>query len=421
MSISAPSVERRTPPIRRRAPRSAWVAAVIALTVAGGAAPASAASPATTPAAASPATTPAVSASVTPGGVSPISTQVDNPVASSTPGFYTFSLTAPSATAVSVTGSWGLSYSYSTSNLTKRENGVWSVLLGPLTPGIYNYRFTVDGVDTKDPANVNVVTSQPTFSTFIVPGRSAEFLSPQREPKGSLSTLTYHSSVTGSDRKALVWTPPGYDRSRKAYPTLYLMHGGGRDYLDWVQEGGADRILDNLYNAGKIKPMVVVMPDGNIPGGTGAPQNDTFPTELADNVIPAVESTFKVSRSPEDRALAGLSLGGLQTFNTLLMKPGLVSQYGNFSSGYFPAVAQTLRTEGAALLSNPAINKSTTMLRIYVGNPMDIAYDNNILTRQIFDEFRIRYQFGGVYPEAEHVWKTWSNNLRDFAPRLFRR
>ena len=351
--------------------------------------------------------------------VSSISPRVADPVATE-PGFYTFTLTAAAAKAVTVTGSWGLSDTNISYPLAQ-SGANWTVVLGPLTPGIYSYKFTVDGVATRDPFNINTVHSDPTLTTFLVPGASAAFLTPHAGAKGKLSILNYHSKVTQTQRSATVWTPPGYSTKRAAaYPTFYLIHGGGGDYLDWVQQGDADVILDNLYDTHKLKPMVVVMVDGNIPGSTGLPEADSFAPELIDSVVPAVQKSFHVSTSPARRALAGLSLGGLQTFNTLLTNPGFFRYVGDFSSGYFPAVIDQLRATDGALLSNPAVNAETRLFRIYVGNPMDIAYTNNIATRALFDQYGVHYTFAGSFKTGGHVWTTWQHDLDDFAPRLFR-
>lgn len=348
----------------------------------------------------------------------PATTGHDPAIASD--GFITFTFESGSATSVSVSGSWGLSYTNVAYPMSK-SGSTWTVFLGPLTPGLYSYNFIVDGTPTKDPDNSSVVNSNAALSTFFVPGRSADFETVHRGAKGSLTLLTYHSAVTNSDRKATVWTPPGYAQSRRAnYPTFYLVHGGGGGYLDWVQQGRADVILNNLYDAGKLKPMVVVMVDGNIPGSTGLPEDDQFIPEVLDNLLPAVQKNYRVSPAASQRALAGLSLGGLQTFNMFIVKPGAFNYVGDFSSGYFPSVIDQLKTHDAAALSNKAINKKTALFRIYIGNRADIAYTNNIATRALFDQFHIRYQFAGSYPVAGHVWKTWQHDLDDFAPRLFK-
>jgi enterochelin esterase-like enzyme len=329
----------------------------------------------------------------------------------------TFTLREPAASTVTVNGVWGRSFTPISEPMVRDRHGVWSLTVGPLAPSFYTYSFTVDGVATKDPANHSVVHSTPALSTFLLSGPGTAFITRPPVPRGRLSTLAYHSAVTGTDRLATVWTPPGYSTRRDRYPTFYLYHGGGGDYLDWVQQGRADIILDNLFAARRLRPMVVVMPDGNVPGATARPEVDSLPPELVENVVPAVERAYHVSRSSRDRALAGLSLGGLQTWNTLLTHPGFFADIGDFSSGWFPDVLGALRADDAHLLRDPAVNGRTRQHRIYIGNTDDIAFTNNVATRALFDDFGIRYGFSQFAP-AGHAWETWRHNLADFAPRL---
>jgi enterochelin esterase-like enzyme len=329
-----------------------------------------------------------------------------------------FTLAAPGARQVVVRGGWGKSFDLADQAMTVDSSGTWRATIGPLPPSYYQYWFVVDGTDTKDPANPSTVHVNPAMSTFLVPGPGTAFLTEQHVPHGKVAPLTYASAVTGTHRTATVWTPPGHGRTGAPLPTFYLVHGGGGDYLDWVEPGRAPVILDNLFAAGRLQPMVVVMPDGNVPGSTGLPQQDTFPAEVLDNLVPAVERAYRVSRSPRHRALAGLSLGGLQTWNLLLSRPGEIGWIGDFSSGYFPDVLRVLTDQHADLLRNPKINRETRLHHIYIGNRDDIAYTNNIATRAGFDEFGIRYRFSEFAPGA-HTWQTWRDNLHDFAPRLF--
>jgi enterochelin esterase family protein len=331
----------------------------------------------------------------------------------------TFTLTARSAKSVLVRGGWGPSFGLVDTPMTADPSGTWRVTVGPLAPSYYQYWFVVDGVDTKDPANPSSVHANPALSTFLLPGPGTAFLTAHHVPHGRVAPFSYQSAVTGTRRTATVWTPPGYGRTGAPLPTFYLVHGGGGDYLDWVEPGRAPVILDNLFAAGKLRPMVVVMPDGNVPGATGLPLDDTFPAEILDNLVPAVEQAYRVRRSPRHRALAGLSLGGLQTWNLLLSRPGAMAYIGDFSSGYFPDVLRDLETRHGDLLRNPAINQETRLHRIYIGNPEDIAYTNNVATRALFRAAGIRHEFS-EFAAGGHTWQTWRDNLHDFAPRLFR-
>ena len=237
-----------------------------------------------------------------------------------------------------------------------------------------------------------------------------------------MSVLTYHKRRhRHSTRKATVWTPPGYPSRGESLPdacTSY--HGGGGDYLDWVEQGRANIILDNLYAAGKLAPMVVVMGDGNLPLSLDDPTKDPFIPDVLDNLIPAVRSNFQVSHRHADQAVAGLSLGGLQVFDMVFTRPGEFRYVGDFSSGYFEAGRNSLDTSSLLGKANVAkVNKRTKVFRIYIGNKVDIAYDNNVATRALLDKHHVRYQFGGSYPGSGHTWTTWQHNLLDLAPRLF--
>lgn len=346
--------------------------------------------------------------------------QADTPNPSLDDGFATFTYRSSTATSVSLTGSFGPSDAALTATFTKSGDDLFTAVVGPLDPGLYSYRMTVDGKVVADPANPNVVQSTPGMTVFLVPGKAARFLTERKVAHGRLSVLTYPSDVTGTTRKATVWTPPGYPKRGKAYPTFYLVHGGGGDELDWVQQGRANLILDNLYAAGKLEPMVVVMPDADVPGATGLPAGDQFVPELLDNLAPAVRSNFQVSQRKADQALAGLSLGGLQTFNVLLAKPGEFRYVGDFSSGYFPQTLTDLEDSDALGRANvKLVNKKTKLFRIYIGNRTDIAYLNNVATRKVFDDADLDYTFDGVYRASGHTWRTFDEDLRDFAPRLF--
>lgn len=328
----------------------------------------------------------------------------------------TFTFTDKSANSVGVMGSWQTALPPAAQPLARKGKGVWTLTIGPLKPNFYTYNFVVDGRRTRDPVNRNGSRPNSTITTFLVPGAGAEFLTEHDVPHGALQVLTYRSAVTRADRNATVWTPPGYSRSRGPYPTLYLAHGGGDTYQDWVLQGRADVILDNLFAAGQLAPMVVVMPDGNVRGATGMPQFDAFPAEILDNLTPAVERAYQVG---PQRALAGLSLGGLQTWNLLLARPGAMAYIGDFSAGYAPMILDALASDHPELLSDPRLNAQTRLHRIYCGNSTDVVYQDNIRTRALFDRFGIHYEFS-QYPDSGHTWETWRVNLHDFAPRLFR-
>ncbi len=238
-------------------------------------------------------------------------------------------------------------------------------VLGPLEPGLYYYQITADDhLTVKDPTNPTSVASEPEWSTLFVEGESAALLADAPEAEqGTLTELTYQSSVAGEERTALAWTPPDYDADRaEAYPVLYLQHGGAQSYRDWVEVGRAAQIFDNLYAAGKIQPMAVVMGNGNV---------SNFADELFRNIARTAERELNISDDPAQRALAGLSMGGGQTFDVLASDPGEFAYVGTFGAGRF---------NGLDTLPVDAINAGTDLFRLYVGNPTDIAY-NDVLLR----------------------------------------
>ncbi|GHD43885.1 esterase [Mycetocola manganoxydans] len=302
-----------------------------------------------------------------------------------------------------VEGNFGASANWAQFGLS-RSGSNWAGTLGPLEPGLYYYQVTGDDSKPfKDPTNATSVASEPEWSTFFVPGESASLLADAPQAAGSIDTLTYDSAVAGEERSALVWTPPGYRERGKPYPVLYLQHGGGQSYRDWVEVGRAEQILDNLSLSGKLADMVVVMGNGNVPD---------FASELVDNLMPAVDDAYNVSKAKKDRALAGLSMGGGQTFEVLAQHPGMFAYIGTFGAGRFDV--SDLSAKDAK-----KINKQTELYRLYVGNPTDVAYNDVFKAMQQFDALGLDYQFDGANPDAGHNWNAWQENLIDFAPRIF--
>lgn len=285
-----------------------------------------------------------------------------------------------------------------------RSGANWSTTFGPLDPGLYYYQVTGDDSKVfKDPTNPTSVASEPEWSTFLVAGDAAALLADAPEEAGTIETLSYHSDIADEERSALVWTPPGYRTDGKPYPVLYLQHGGGQGYRDWAEVGRAEQVFDNLSLSGKLADMVVVMGDGNVPD---------FTSELLDNLIPAVRDAYHVSNAKKDRALAGLSMGGVQAFRVLRDHPGEFAYVGVFGAG--PS-----RFGDIADVPVQEINDLTTLFRVYVGNKTDIAYNDAYESMQQFDELGLEYQFDGVNPDNGHNWDAWQENLIDFAPRLF--
>ncbi|MGW4940404.1 alpha/beta hydrolase-fold protein [Actinoplanes sp. NPDC004185] len=307
---------------------------------------------------------------------------------------------------VTLWGNWAPGGSWVNMPFT-RAGDRWRVTVGPLKPWFYYYKFIVDLASKKDPSNPTRITTEPTWSSFLVPGKESRLLADVPAGKGgAVERLSYQSTVAGEERSAYVWTPPGYDPARPTpYPVLYLQHGGGQNYTDWLEMGRAKQILDNEFLDGSLVPMVVVMGNGNVPD---------FPMELLENIVPAARAGYHISGDPAQQALAGLSMGGFQTFDVLKTHPGEFAYIGTFSAGI--SFSPTADPTG---YDPTAINNGTKLLRIYTGNVTDFVYPITLGSMAAFDRVGIRYEFAGV-TQGPHGWDTWQKNLIDFAPRLFR-
>ncbi|WP_347976988.1 alpha/beta hydrolase-fold protein [Microbacterium sp. ProA8] len=302
---------------------------------------------------------------------------------------------------VVVEGNFGPSHNWAQIGL-QRSGANWTATYGPFEPGLYYYQVTGDDSKVlKDTSNPTSVASEPEWSTFFIPGDSAALLADAPEQAGVIQTLSYDSAVAGEERQALVWVPPTYTPKGKKLPVLYLQHGGGQSYRDWVEVGRAEQILDNLWLAGQLEDMLVVMGNGNV---------DDFSAELLENIVPAVERTYNVSPSKNHRALAGLSMGGGQAFEVFSEHPGEFDAIGTFGAGRFGDLDA---------IPVDRMNDRTELFRVYVGNKTDIAYNDVYDSFEKFDARGLDYQFDGVNPDAGHNWNAWQENLIDFAPRLF--
>ncbi|MEU7614302.1 alpha/beta hydrolase-fold protein [Micromonospora sp. NPDC049204] len=284
-----------------------------------------------------------------------------------------------------------------------RDGDRWRATVGPLKPWFYYYRLIVDRVAVKDTSNPTTVTTEPTWSTFLIPGPGARLLTDVPAGRGgTVESMTYPSTVAGQDRTALVWTPPGYDPGRaQPYPVLYLQHGGGQNHTDWVEMGRAKQILDHQFLDGDLTPMVVVMGNGN---------SSNFNRELLENIVPTARARYHISGESSQQAIAGLSMGGGQALGVLRAYPGEFAYVAALSAGFGSGTGVDVE----------AINSGTKMLRLYVGDRTDFVYPSFMASLTTLDNLGIRYEFDGVTP-GPHGWDVWQKNLVDLAPRLFKR
>lgn len=230
---------------------------------------------------------------------------------------------------------------------------------------------------------------------------------------GTISPLWYQARTTGAWRRMHVYLPPSWDPGRR-YPTLYLLPGGDDDDTSWTVSGLAGWILDGEIGAGMAEPMVVVMPDGRV--GTdphGSVVADPMAAELVDDVVPAIEARYPVLRGPADRALAGVSLGGVQVLCTMLTRPGVFGAYGVWSAGLLPGMLADLAARHPQLLVLPP-----AYLELRVGTEDAFARSATEETRALFDRFGVGYHLRRT--AGGHTWRLWRDHLSDFLPALFR-
>lgn len=355
----------------------------------------------------------------------------------------TFRIKAPKAESVVLSGNWmpmvpngEQGMTRQTVELSKDDKGVWSTKVEPLEPELYGYTFLVDGVTTLDPSNLKVARDGifRTESLLYIPGSASELYWAKTGPKGSVHQIWYNSPTLDLTRRMYVYTPPGYYESNEDYPVLYLLHGGGGDEEAWPTLGVAPTIMDNLINSGKAKPMIVVMTNGN-PSQAAAqtitpklPEVDQsargmasmlFEKSLVNDVIPFIEANFQVKANRENRALTGLSMGGLQTMNTSFANPELFNYIGVMSMGFADLSRFGIEVDHSKRAQQiQDLKKADPELYWIACGKDDFLYQSvvdmrNELDKQDF-EYTYRESTGG------HTWTNWRIYLSEFAPMLFK-
>jgi enterochelin esterase family protein len=312
--------------------------------------------------------------------------------------------------------------------MTKGDDGVWTVTVGPLAADLYGYSFSVDGFQTLDPGNPGVKPMRsPRTSILEVPGDPPRLHEFKDVPHGTVRVHQYRSRSLGKTRELYVYTPPGYDRDpQMRYPVLYLFHGSGDNDATWTVFGRAHLITDNLLAQGKAKPMIIVMPDGHAtppqpraPGGAGAGPGAgmsrniaAFERDLLEDVMPLIEASYRVRNVPASRAIAGLSMGGGQSLVIGLNHPERFAWVGGFSA----AVADPATSIAAALADPKATERAVRLVWIACGKD-DRLIENARRFSAALNEKGIRHEFQTT--EGNHSWPVWRRYLAEFAPRLF--
>jgi enterochelin esterase-like enzyme len=315
-------------------------------------------------------------------------------------------------------------------DMVKDDKGVWTVTTDPLDPGFHYYQLIIDGVRLSDPASEAFYGTGRMSSGIEVPESGVDFYAIKDVPHGEIRSRRYFSNVTNTWRRLHVYTPAGYDTdSDKKYPVLYLQHGGGEDERGWVEQGRTDCIMDNLIAAGKARSMLVVIANGNVPstGGRRGYSREGMvgiANEIIHNIVPFIESHYRVLAGAENRALAGLSMGGGQAFYVGLQNTETFASIGVFSSGLFGGVGFMANRQFDAEAQIPGLltqaesfNERLKMFYISVGE-QDLRIENTKKAVADLREHGLNIVFTS-FPGA-HEWQVWRKSLHDFAPRLFK-
>jgi enterochelin esterase family protein len=362
----------------------------------------------------------------------------------------TFRLSAPHSSDVTLNGSWDGGANI---KMAKDEGGVWSVTVGPLGAQLWGYWYMVDGVKALDPGNAETQRDGARYANLLmISGTESALWDFKDVPHGTVQAIWYPSpTLKLANRRMMVYTPPDYATSTRKYPVLYLLHGGGGDEDAWLTMGRANIILDNLIAQGKAKPMIVVMPNGNATqtvsqgfgfgptpalqsvqapapppmqaaatqrgagpgGGRGAqpqPYEGSYPQSLVKDVIPFVEKAFRVQTDKDNRAIAGLSMGGGHTLAATNNNPGVFGYIGVFSSGP--------RTVDAALEKQIDAVKMGGVKFYWLGaGTTDTAREGTMNLSKLVKEHGFKTSYREI--PGRHYWFLWRDFLGEFAQVMF--
>jgi enterochelin esterase family protein len=332
-------------------------------------------------------------------------------------GTVTFRVTAPDAKQVQIVPrGTGNGLGDRPLELSRDAQGAWSVT-APVRPGFHYYQLRVDGYAGNDPASRTFFGWAQESSGLEVPDPELDFYSLRDVPHGDVRLCTYDSREAGP-RRVVVYTPPGYDdEPTRRYPVLYLQHGAGESERAWTEQGRAHLILDNLIAAGRAQPMLVVMENGYATPPAerpvrGAP--DRFAELVVRDLVPLIDGKFRTLAERDQRAIAGLSMGGGQAMRTGLAHLDKFAWIGSFSGALRDFNADT--SYGGALRDAPTANERLRLLWIGCGTE-DRLIDGARQMHQALAERKVEH----VWSEGpgSHEWQVWRKHLFDFAPRLF--
>jgi enterochelin esterase-like enzyme len=325
-------------------------------------------------------------------------------------GYARFRINAPAADSVRV--SLGLGGRGGT-KLTKGSDGFWTgTTAGPMDEGFHYYNVNIDGGKFNDPGAMNYYGSVRWESGIEIPAHDQDFYALKDVPHGNVQLILFPSKSTNTSRRAFVYTPPGYQKDQKTrYPVLYLQHGWGEDETAWSNQGRANLIMDNMIAEGKIKPFIIVMTYGmtnEIKFGSGLRNFDInpFQTVLVDELIPYVDANFRTIAKRENRAMAGLSMGAMETKTITLAKPDVFGYWSLLSGGnYSPA----------------DLEGKTKPVHIFISYGSKESRGANGLPKVEEDLKKAGYNVTTYVSQGTaHEFQSWRRSLRELAPLLFK-
>jgi enterochelin esterase-like enzyme len=323
-------------------------------------------------------------------------------------GYVRFKIIAPAADSVIV--SLGLGGTRGGTPLTKAADGTWvGTTAGPMEEGFHYYHVNIDGGVFNDPGTLNFYGSTRWESGIEIPAHDQDFYALKDVPHGNVQQILFPSKSTNMQRRAFVYTPPGYEKDKsKKYPVLYLQHGWGEDETAWSNQGHANLIMDNLIAEGKTKPFIIVMTYGMTNelkwGHMKEFKIDPFQTVLVDELIPYVDSHFRTIADKEHRAMAGLSMGGMETHIITLNKPDVFSYYALLSGGIYTPEELKDKSKPKLIFISCGSKERPDAVKNSVVGLKDAGYN------------AVSY----ISENTAHEFLTWRRSLHELAPLLFK-
>jgi len=312
-------------------------------------------------------------------------------------------------------------------DMVKDDKGVWTGESGPQDEGFHYYQLNIDGASVPDPSSLYFYGASRWGSGIEIPAKDQDFYALKNVPHGQVSEVPYFSKTNNAMRRCFIYTPPGYDKdTQKRYPVLYLQHGGGENETGWWSQGKAGLIMDNLIAEGKAKPFIIVMDNGTWsmsgprPTDRNAPWppkgwSDGFTKTLMEDIIPMVDANYRTLADQKNRAMAGLSMGGMQTQTITLAHPEVFSHVGIFSGGSISpenlATAPGFKEKNKLVFVSFGSRELENRRQGFGGDPKEAA--------EKLKEAGLNSHFY-VSPQTAHEWQTWRRSLYQFAPLLFK-